>query len=354
MKPVLAHPKRFWKSYAAVMLLACTLINPCATAQTGLDGLPLDNFQFKASHNSFEKDELMDDQIDNYNCWGIELDLSYVGQECYSTIEVYHPWGGRDMCLEAAIQEILRADDLDQRVTFIWLDVTRGNPSDWPANRRELIRKSMLALGAEHVYRKSEFDSDFAANQARWPSWQQIHARGKRFILVLEDSLDETGYADDDVFFIAVPDHAWTASLTHATFINVKDAALDHGYPGPNDRWLYRSYPSTGSSDTKTWEDGVSRLFNLVGTDDIDQDYTILDSRTHSPQPLYVDRTATVRLWGTRAYPMNDLSAAIARASPGITMRIRPGNYPAPVTFNKPMRVVPDPRTTGTVVIGKP
>ncbi len=334
-------------------VLALSLASPRSTAQTGSSGLPLDNFQFKASHNSFEKDELMDDQLDNYNCWAVELDLT-VDSKCVPYgIHVYHPAGGRDLCLDEAIQEILRATDLDERVTFIWLDVT--NPEPWPANRRELFRSGMLALGADRIYHKKDFDAYFAIHQC-WPSWQHIHKLGKRFILVLEDTQAGPVAPDDDLFFIAAPSfqEATLPANAHATFINVQNADLDHGIPAPNDRWLYRSWPGITSHDTETWEHGVSRRFNLVGTDDIDQDYTILDSRTHSPQPLYVHRAATARLWGTRAYPMNNLSSAITRASPGITMRIRPGSYPGPVTFNKPMRVEPDARATGMVVIGTP
>lgn len=347
------HPLFRGLLVAASALLALLLANSRSLAQPGLSGLPLDNFQFKASHNSFEKDELMDDQLDNYNCWALELDLT-VDSKCVPYgIHVYHPAGGRDLCLDEAIQEILRANDLDERVTFIWLDVT--NPEPWPANRRELFRSGMLALGADRIYPKKDFEAYFALHQ-RWPSWQHIHKLGKRFILVLEDTQDGPVAPDDDLFFIAAPSfqEATSPSQTHATFINSKNADLANGNPALNDRWLYRSYPGFGSHDTETWENGVSRLFNLVGTDDIDQEYTILDSRTHSPQPLYVNRMATTRLWGTRGYPMRDLPTAILRASPGVTLRLRPDNYPSPVSFAKPMVVQKDPRYAGIVVLGRP
>lgn len=342
-----------WQSSAAAVLLTFLLTDPPVLAQTGLSGLPLDNFQFKASHNSFEKDELMDDQLDNYNCWGLELDLTRDAKCVPYGIHVYHPAGGRDLCLDEAIQEILRSEDLEERVTFIWLDVT--NPEPWPANRRELFRSGMLALGEDRIYPKNHFEAYFALHQ-RWPSWQHIHKLGKRFILVLEDTQDGPVAPDDDLFFIAAPSlqAATDPANAHVTFINVKNAALEHGIPAPDDRWLYRAWPGTGPSDPVKWEDGVSRLFNLVGTDDIDQDYTILDSRTHSPQPLYVNRAATTRLWGTRAYPMRDLPTAIQRASPGITLRLRPDNYPSPLTFAKPMVVQKDPRHAGIVVLGRP
>jgi len=336
---------------ARLALLALWLAGSVAIAQPGLSGLPLDNFQFKSSHNSFEKDELMNDQLDDFNCWGLELDLTVDSQCVPLGIHVYHPGGGRDLCLDEAIQEILRASDFEERVTFIWLDVT--NPEPWPPNRRELIRSGMLALGADRIYYRRDFEAYFEVHQ-RWPSWQHIHQLGKRFVLTLEDTQDGPVATNDDMFFIAASSlaEATDPANAHARFINVKDAGTDQGIPAPNDRWMFRSYPGITSHDTETWEYGVSRLFNLVGTDDIDQDYTILDPRTHSPQPLYVHGAATGPFWGTRAYPMNQLSSAIARASPGITLRVRSGTYPGPLTFHKPMRVERDPRASGSTIIG--
>jgi len=102
------------------------------------------------------------------------------------------------------------------------------------------------------------------------------------------------------------------------------------------------------------WNEAVSRGFNLIGTDDIDQGYTITDSRTHSPQPMYVNGFAfnEDRLWGTKNYPMNLIASALVRATPGTTLRIRPGSYAGPYTLEKPMIVEKDPRYDGLVVIG--
>jgi hypothetical protein len=345
---------RMWLKHAFIIIALSFVASGLAPAQDSLSGLPLDNFQFKASHNSFEKDESMDDQIDNYNCWCIELDLVYRG-DCSCGIYVYHPYGGRDLCLDEAIQEILRANDLGQRVTFIWLDVTRESASDWPTNRQEFIHAAMNMLGSECIYTKSEFDSDFAANGWRWPSWQYLRDQGKKFIVVLEDTLDSSGRrADEPFFFIAVKSVSEAGDFQHATFINIEGANTDDGIPVPNDRWIYRAWFGWGTIDTHTWEDGVSRGFNLVCTDDINQGYTITDPRTHSPQPLYVNgfEFNTDHLWGTRNYPMNQIAAAIIRATPGTTLRIYPTNYPAPCTFDKPMIIERDPRYAGSVVIG--
>jgi len=166
----------------------------------------------------------------------------------------------------------------------------------------------------------------------------------------LEDNLDPSGKADDPVLFIAVGslDEAIN-EVPWATFINIESADTSKGVPLPDDRYLYRAWNAD-------WNVAASRGFNLIGTDDVDSSDTITDSRTHSPQPLYVNRLAFTadRLWGTRNYPMNHLPSAIARASPGTTLRIHPGDYPAPVTFAKPMRVQRQPGFIGAIRIGTP
>ena len=144
------------------------------------------------------------------------------------------------------------------------------------------------------------------------------------------------------------------SKIPHAAFINIKGADTSKEVPTPNDRWIHRAWFAFGTSDTDNWEAGASRGFNLVGTDDIDQGYTITDSRTHSPQPLYVNGTAfdSSRLWGTRDYPMHQIQAAVARATPGTTLVIRPGNYSASCLCDKPVSVESDSRYVGKVVIG--
>ena len=203
------------RSRAAGLLLALAWVAAgAAQAQSGLLGLPLDNFRFKASHNSYQRDEDMDDQIDNYNAWCLELDLNWE-TDCGPCITVDHccdlvPECAGEQRLYESIPEILRSTESDERVTFVWLDIK--DPSSWwnrchdtwPANRRDLIREGLLGLGAENVYSKTNFDLDFSANGGRWPSWQELRARGKKFILVLEDNLDPSGKADDPVLFIAV------------------------------------------------------------------------------------------------------------------------------------------------------
>ncbi len=347
------------------MLMKCTsiivlnfFVGPLAQAQDSLSELSLDYFQFKASHNSYQRNEDMDDQIDNYNAWCLELDLNWE-TDCGPCITVDHCC---DLVIECAgeqrlhesIAEILRSTESSQRVTFIWLDIK--DPSiwwnrcheTWPSDRREIIRNAMLALGAANIYTKKEFDDDFSKNGGHWPSWQNLRDRGKKYILVLEDQLDPTGKYDDEVFFIAVASLVIANnSAPHATFINIEGADTYFGIPSPNDRWIYRAWGTD-------WNDAVSRGFNLIGTDDTNQSYTISDSRTHSPQPLYVNGFAYNgdRLWGTKNYPMNQLFTAKDRATPGITMRISPGNYTDPCTFDKPMIIEKDPRYEGSVVIG--
>ena len=360
MKPCRRRAWVSWRLTAASLLLVFNgLPNRPAIAQDQLSGLPLDYFQFKASHNSYQRDEDIDDQIDNYNVWCVELDLNWE-TDCGPCITVDHCCDLVTDCageqrLDESIAEILRSTDTDQRVTFIWLDIK--DPSiwwnrcheTWPANRREVIRNGMLGLGSSTIYSKTEFDMDFKANGGHWPSWQNLRDRGKRFILVLEDALDASGKDDDPILFIAVGSLDDARRISHATFINIEGADTTLGIPAPNDRWIYRAWGAD-------WNKGVARGFNLIGTDDVDHGNTITDSRTHSPQPLYVNgfNFNSDRLWGTKSFPMNQIPPALVRATPGSTLRIRSGTYAGPHTFDKPLLVEKDPRYEGPVIIGGP
>jgi hypothetical protein len=357
-------PVRRYCSVLQAALLAVALVSVAAglaQAQSGLAGLPLDNFQFKASHNSYQRDEDLDDQIDNYNVWCVELDLNWE-TDCGPCITVDHccdlvtECGGEQRLWES-IAEILRSTEIDHRVTFIWLDIK--DPSSWwnrchdtwPSDRREVIRDAMLTLGASSVYTQAEFDVDFATNGGHWPSWQDLRRRGKKFILVLEDQLDASGKDKDPVLFIAVsPPGSTVAQYPHATFVNVEGGSTAYGSPQPNDRWIYRAWNTD-------WGVALSRGFNLVGTDDVDNGSTVTDSRTHCPQPLYVDGASSDpdRQWGTRSYPLSGISAAVSRATAGVTIRLRAGKYAgSSVPGDKAMAVCPDPRYEGAVRIGPP
>ena len=350
---------------ACLIIVLSSVAGRLASAQDSFPGLPLDSVQFKMSHNSYQQTEDIDDQLDNYNVWAVELDLNWE-EDCGPCIEVEHccyACSGTQY-LSDSIAEILRSTDINYRVTFIWLEIKKIFCHEtWPSNRRDIIRDTLIGLlGEDNIYKKEEFQRYFE-NNGHWPSWQEIRDQGKKFILVLEDPVDASGKADDRVLFITVASEQETHDVPWATFVNIKGADTSLGVPVPNDRWIYRAWFSDGTSDHHNWENGVSRGFNLIYTDDINGDYTILDSRTHSPQPLYVDASYTdpcspipillcERYFGTKGYPMNDLLAATTRATPGSTLRSRPGNYAGSYTFAKPMIVEKDPRDAGTVVIG--
>jgi hypothetical protein len=355
---------------ACLFLAISSIAGGLALAQGGSSGLPLDNLQFKGGHNSYDEDEDMDDQIDNYNTWCVELDLQWesdCGNPGCITVdhccwEMAGCWG--EQRLYESIEEIKRSTEIGHRITFIWFDIKDSGKGHswchetWPSNRRDLIRATLVdLLGLDNIYTRKDFDDvDFSKNGGHWPSWQNLRDRGKKFILVLEDTIDPSGRDNDVVLFIAVGSLEDTKNIPWATFITIQDADTTKGVPKPNDRYIYRAWFDIGTHDPESWETAVSRGFNLIATDDMNQGYTITDSRTHSPQPLYVngfDFDAN-RLWGTRNYPMNGIMAASARATPGTTLRIRPGNYPGPYTFDKSMIVEknPAPRYAGPVVIG--
>lgn len=307
----------------------------------------------------------MDDQVDNYNVWCLELDLNWECNEapgCAIKVDhcCYFIGCSGAQWLDESLAEIMRSTDINSRITFIWLDIKnpREGQNDcherWPANRRQIIRDAMVAgLGAANIYTKAEFQRDFEANGNRWPSWQNLQERGQKFILVLEDQIDGSGKNDDGAFFIAVKSLTEARRFPHAAFINVEGADLGREDPPKwNDRYIYRTWGAD-------WNTAVSLGFNLIGTDDIDEPTTITDPRIHSPSPIYVSPFFNSdQMWGTKDHPIPEISSAIARATPGSTLRIRPWIYPwlwvypQRYVFDKPVVLDRDPRYEGSVVIG--
>ncbi len=184
---------------AAAVVATCL---PCAaTAQPTCTECPLNAISFKASHNTYQRDEPNDRQIAEYNCWGVEFDINWDGSDegrLSSDIWVWHDcyawWDTGIKTLRTHLSETLQAPWIRERVTFIELEVKNNSDctdfGTWPfEDGVSLIRDRVaLALGdvgmsLANIYTPTDFVN---TDGEHWPSWQELVRRQKYLIIILE------------------------------------------------------------------------------------------------------------------------------------------------------------------------
>lgn len=318
--------------------------------------VPIWQQQFKATHNSFQLSRDMDDQIDDYNNWLLELDLHYDDGEII--VEHYCTDTVGNQSFSAAMAEIARSATWSQKVTFIYLNrVTSGTGfgcyDDWPSNYQELIKDVIFAaIDERRLYRYGDFYFD---DNSVWPSVQELVRRGHNFVVSID------GDSDSEAYF----------------FLNsiVTPAAGGCDLGGSPDAWtadpgvLARLYPDSICStscllqDDGYFEDGVRLGYTFIANNCVD-DEDCVDSRIHSPMPYFVSPSgAPDHQWGTLAFPRVGplgLWAALQVVSPMVEVQMLPGTFPVtdlpfplpggPLTINRPMVLVKRPEA-GDVTI---
>lgn len=293
---------------------------------------------YKASHNSYERDETYASQIDNWNCWCLELDIVWHSD---NVIRVQHGCGSGDAPLLEHLGAIANSIEASERVTVVYLEMKAACQS-WPARAvyRDSIRNAVLtAFGVEAVYTSSEFK---VADQFRWPSYQELLRRGYRWMVILDE--EETGFADDDFFFGMARGNPPVEFEPNSVLVNSGD---DDDVPNRGqepDRWMFRAYPTPFcdlGDDEDYFDDAIANGYTFVATNCIDRFYTMTPT-THSPSPLHVTLNGSGTQFGTSAFPYRGPTGflnAVQRASPMAPVSIQTGSYDIPngVRLNRPI-----------------
>jgi len=293
---------------------------------------------YKASHNSYERDESLASQIDDWNCWCLELDLVW---HTDNQIRVQHGCSSGDELLFTRLTQIAASVDAGNRVTVVYLEM-KGACEAWPARSvyRNYIRSAMDSAFFNGVYPAIEFKT---TDQHRWPSYQELLRRGYFWIIILDE--EETGFADDDYFFGMARGNPPTAFEDNSVLINSDDDDDVPNFGNEPDRWLFRAYPTPvcgPGDDADYFHDAAANGYNFVATNCIDHAYTMI-TPTHSPAPFHVapgDINATQ--YGTLGYPYRSADGfmlATLRVSPMVPIVIETGVYDVSPSFqiSRPM-----------------
>lgn len=325
--------------------------------------------QYKASHNSYERSESLDEQIDDYNCWMLELDCWWLD----SDIHVRHLCSGTNGPLfTSKLQEIAASGTATQKFTFIYLELKYDCTNDncecgfgetchsWPTGYRSTFRTEIESyLDSNRIYTADEW---VAIDDYAWPSIQELVRRGKSYAFIIDERC--TGDAGNSYFF-----EVTTGGSGYTTLIN-RDAGCDGGEsPGavtPTTRFLYRAYPSAGCAglcsgqNEEYWSDATRLGYSFIATNCVSDEHTFDYSEVHSPMPFYVVYTGSPsHQWGTSAFPKVGavgLLTATLTASPMVDVVVAPGDYPlsplagGTLTINRPM-VLHSTNPFGDVVI---
>jgi len=324
---------------------------------------------YKGSHNSYSRDESLAVQIDDYNVWQIELDINEYQLKAFVTHDCGPP-SDNDDTLETLLQRLINESrTFSQKFTMIYLDVKSGSGSvcQWTLDLPGHLKRAFTQILGTHIYPAKQFVQQDAS---QWPSYQALVRRGFNWGVIV-DWHGHNPTPSDDLFFYATEDNPPISSASPAAvpsentvLVNIDggcDASPTGSQPMLRDgRWLYRAYPGGGCFSDCTqmngnyWANLVQKRYNYIATNCVDWDHTFA-AETHSPQPLFVDASANITCphgyssceWGTSRYPFHDLGAAISRADPVTTIRLKPGEYqlstPARAAqLDRPMTYVDD------------
>lgn len=334
-------------------VLASATLSACAIAQSATNVRPgeqrLNTFAFKASHNSYERGESMASQIVDYSTYFLELDMFWDNDVNGVMIEHFCASAHNARSLQEELAEIASATTgADERIVIVYLEKKDpGAPcyNDWPdrtSYRTHIVNALSATLGLENIYPSSEF---MGLDQSTWPSMQELNRRGYRYVVIL----DEMPRVLDNLMFGVTTVANPGAVLSNVVMINQENGNDGGGRDafvtttGP--RWLNRCYSDRdlcSLNDDAYWNDSLTRGFNFVATNCVDDPVTIVDPRLHSPSPLFLDPFVVITQgWGTSSQPINNLTVALLRASTGVTISARGAVYDLPngTTISKPVTI---------------
>lgn len=315
-----------------IWALACCITGPAlAQSNVGPGEQRFNAGIYKASHNSYDRDESYASQIDNWNCWCVELDLHW---ELDNTIRVHHLCGGigSDPLLGTHLGLIATSIEQNDRVTVVYLELKAACSTNWPSREvyRGAIRSAVNAAFGSAVYSAAEFK---IVDESRWPSYQELMRRGYHWVVILDE--EETGFADDDFFFGMARGNPPTAFEANSVLVNSGLGGATPNRGAQPDRWMFRAYPGPFcdlADDEEYYDSAIAKGYTFIATNCIDRHYTMTPN-THSPSPVRVTGGGSGTSFGTLSFPYrfgDGLVQAVLRASPRVPVNIIGGTYHVP------------------------
>jgi hypothetical protein len=164
---------------------------------------PYSAVAFKASHNSYERDELpvstqfadLGDSSWQGRCRGIELDLNASGRNwLWSVNHVGGYEGSADQQLSCYLTDLARwhRDHPDHHVITVTLDLKDGGPLDEKLNRPSELARQLDATLVDHlgdaIFRPRDLRGNHATLLEGARSWPSLKALTGKFIFFLSGS----------------------------------------------------------------------------------------------------------------------------------------------------------------------
>jgi hypothetical protein len=291
------------KDLAASIVLAF-LIGRSSVCAQGLGHLI-----FKGSHNSFGYGyQAITSQIDDWNVWFIELDIYKDGD----TLIIKHPPNISKYDLDKALQAITDAQSTQERLTFLWFDIKNK-----PYEVIGLLIPKVKSHFGNLLYRPAEWKR---IDGKVWPSYQELIARGKRYIAIFDE---DDAKPDDDDLFMSESSYANATDTSkypsqHIAFINRKGPDTNGITINPDDQYLWRSYdlgPAFPSDDLvpsvpSDWDNAADQGFNLLCANLFEEFWSF--TRVQAPSPIVVDNNASGPEYGTFGNPAHSVSKGIS------------------------------------------
>lgn len=281
----------------------------------------LNRFQYHSIHNAFIRGTSLEEQVDNWGAYQLELDIWYDN----GSYDVQH--NSCDIIGEAPLSEYLadlgKSNALRQGFIFLQLQLhVEGTgacslgmspfPATWTG---DLVFLLQHFLGHDVFYTFKEFrDRD----NYRWPSLQELRRRGKH-VAVFKGSTYNDFYFNRQALNDC--DTEWDSSPSdrNNTRAQVNTASNTHCWD-LGDRWVSRHYPSVPLAFEESfsgWSDIVDQGFTFPATNNDDDVDRIGDARLHPPFPTYVRKTSPhseeVGTWGRPYAGVDGLLQAVFR-----------------------------------------
>jgi len=302
--------------------------------------LPLNQIQFKATHNSYFLDHPPVQLIDHYNVWEIELDFGILRTPPNSSeFIVGHNYPEPKHGLRSLrewVLDIARANSLQYHPIILKLEAkTKDSCNDfdptcawdwapidqWKDWQERLTNELKLLIGEENWITRTEFDMEIK---------RSVQELARKFIIILIDNNHGNDIQDrsSPYFFFGDPPQLTTWSPKSGDWRPINNAA-DFGY-------------------------ALKKGFNrLIMDDEYKEPWS--NVLVHSPLPAVVNSSYTRWHWGTVFEPFQTVGHAINASwtregkPTSQVINILAGNYSDKVTISTPAELR---SRNGTVTIG--
>jgi hypothetical protein len=270
----------------------------------------MNRHQFFGSHNAWQDDLTLTEQLDGYNVWVVELDVRRINggwEVLHSCID-----GEGQAPFNSYIAELAQTQRAEDGLFFLNLEIGAiGSCDDWEDEMDDLmdtgltvnqviflwmeeIREYLIFwFGIDALYTRDEFDF---VDGHKWPSAQELLRRGRHVIPM-------ASYQDNSAPWVFHRlDFVEDFGDSEQTFWNSNDHEED--IPNLNDRHMARFWESANcfGESSSDWIAGVNNGFSIVDTNCVEEylgDYAGVASKFHPPVPQYALASATPHPFST-------------------------------------------------------